>query len=252
MLHQQEYLADSISTDASCAFFRALVVSASILVFSMTAFGQCQEGVNTYSDVWVWGEHVANITDGEISGDSNQPAAVFHVAGSGTIDAPYNSCGHEYSVVSTTLVSPTGRTSQGSDYADLDFSDPFDQGDYSTESFYETFCPIANNSYSAGYSSVSLPAGVSITCFYYVGTIREFVGPDGTPKRTVLYRIVNPCDASCKANTATYTFPWAYSGSPRLVSAEPYVGVPPFNVCSHIASVEPTNQCESCFDLNLP
>lgn len=251
MLYPREYLAESILTVASRAFLRAFVVSASMLVFSVNTFGQCQEGVNTYSDVWVWGEHVANITNGEISGDSYQPAAVFHVAGSGTIDAPYNSCGHEYSVVSTTLVSPTGRTSQGSSAADLDFSDPFDEGDYFTESFYETFCPIANNSYSAGYSSLSLPAGVSFTCFYYVETIRVFVD-GGVPKKTVLYRIVNPCDASCKANTATYTYPASAVGAPRLVSAEPYVGVPPYNVCSHIASVNPTNQCESCFDFNLP
>ena len=71
------------------------------------------------------------------------PSGSFYVAAAGTIDAPYNSCGHEYSVVSTTLYGPTGQFAEGTGGADLPFFDPDDRGNYYTASAYEQFCPIA-------------------------------------------------------------------------------------------------------------
>jgi hypothetical protein len=255
MLHRQEYYSELSSIDCHRAFCRSLCVCACVVVFSITAFGQCDWGANTYSDIWVWGENLATVdSNGNMSYDSSEPAGRFHVAASGTIDAPYNSCGHEYSVASTTLASPSGRTSQGSDYADLDLFDPYDQGDYSTESFYETFCPIANNSYSAGSSSLNIPVGVSFTCFNFVRVIAHAIDSEGVYD-IGLYNITSPCNASCKANTLTYKTYYPTILPTAISSAEPYAGISPYVICSHLAALLALPEgavCSGCADIGVP
>jgi len=117
-----------------------------------TVFGQCNESPTSYSDLWLWSTSGTN-SNGELEYDEENPPVIY-IAGTGHIQDPYNSCGHEYYVDSTEIQSPNGRTATGSDYADLIF-DENDLGDYSVSNNYLQFCPIIYRFYSAGSSNIT-------------------------------------------------------------------------------------------------
>jgi hypothetical protein len=223
---------------------------------SSSASAQC-----TYSDSWLSGRAYAG--DSIDYGEDN--SAAVSITAAGVTDGDYT----HYYYVNTTLQSPNGRsefTSGGEPgsvgYASTSLAlqwDQDDNGDYTTTSDHYSYCPYGAggvnnevNYFFAGSTFSKLSVGVSFTCFEYVRVLRIFVGRDGVTKRTALYRITNPCNASCKANTATYTFPEPVPPSPALLSAEPYVGTPPFNVCGHIATLAPGVGCNGCSDVTLP
>jgi hypothetical protein len=234
----------------SLHFFAILVLLSS---FSMSpAFAQ-----NTYSDSWLSGDHYSGT---EIDyGEDNTAYPV--VAGCGVTEGSYM---HEY-YVDTKLTSPSGRLATNQSWPGLESSrvdlelpwDSNDLGDYTTQTDHYSSCNICEaceqGFHFIGTTFAAVPVGVSFTCFEYVRTIREFQGRDGTWKRTVLYRITNPCNASCKADTATYTYPWTQSGDAILLSAEPFVGIPPYNVCSRVAALLPkSGTCNGCSDVMAP
>jgi hypothetical protein len=132
--------------------------------------------------------------------------------------------------------------------------DPFNQGEQGNYSVYSNHWDSTDGgaSYSfIGSSFAVVPVGVSFTCFLFNRVIL-IDDNDGVPKQTALYNIISPCNASCKANTATFTFTYPQRPSQALLSAEPYVGVSPHVVCSHVAALQPATACGGCADIDLP
>lgn len=215
------------------------------------AFGQ-----STYSDSWLVGSTYTG--DSIDYGEDN--SATPSIVGCGVTDGSYM---HSY-YLQATMSKPNGNSvysetfpQMGHTRTDLQLSwGQSDVGDYLTETQHFGSCNICEaceiNYYSIGSTIARLPVGISFTCFEFVRVTQIFVGRDGVTKRTALYRITEPCNASCRANTATYTFPHPIPPSPALLSAEPYVGRPPYNVCSRIAVLQSFGSCNGCSDVNLP
>ncbi len=254
-LYYDNNLKQTVRTNACAIGFRFFMAAVFMALFAISPASAQQ--VAHYSDSWISGKVYTgdSIDYGEDSTNS------ITVVGAGVTDDSYESDGHTFNI-NVKLTSPNGRVSQdfGSDYtmwyARTEVELPWDSSDigqYTVRSKHWSHCPNDPDGYYfiSGASNFSLPAGVSFTCFNYERIIRYFVS-NGIPSKTVLYSIVNPCDASCKASTATYSYPLSSVGAPNLISAEPYVGVPPYNVCSHVAAVQPTSSCSGCADLNLP
>lgn len=213
------------------------------------AFGQ-----STYSDSWLSGTPYSG--DNINYGASN--SSVMSIAGCGITDGSYT----DIYYVNSTLSGPTGASSSqasnpSAGHTRADVSLPFNpfnqnaQGNYSTSTDHWDSPNGDPDYYYIGSSSIGIPIGVSFTCFLFERVLL-IDDNNGVPKQTCLYRLVSPCNASCKANTATYTFTYPQTHTPALLAAEPYVGVSPTVVCSHVAALQPGQSCGGCADVNLP
>jgi len=238
---------------------RLLAVAAFMgILIVPSAFG------SDFSDTWV--------------DDSNPDAA--SIVGTGVTDGDYSADAID---VETTLRSPNGRTVTGdavgvfSARAEVTLSwDWNDFGEFSIQSVHQPYCSdgawgadgiLINHYYSggmlhwwnlSGYSrclssrltSISIPAGVSFSCY-------ELIGYSRVNDRVIgAYNVISPCNATCKACTASYRFSNVRGASfepPRSLSvAEPYLGRGSRKICSHIASPLPVDSCGGCADVYLP
>jgi hypothetical protein len=196
--------------------------------------------VASYSDSWL---------------DDSNPSA-GHIVACGVTRSAYNyrwSAIHEVQV-ETTLTSPRGRrvTAEGegvphSNYGtmtaraeavlSIDFRE---KGNFRIKSRHYSECPEVE----FGYTQDILPIGVSFSCYRIAGAAGDLTG---------IYRVINNCDCSCKAQEYRYTYTPTQRFRNFLVVAEPYVITPFGNVCNRIIGApEPSNYCDTCFDIDLP
>lgn len=234
---------------ATALRFVAAAIFFTLLNFS-PAFSQ-----STYSDSWLSGATYAgdNIDYGETN------SATISVVSYGVTEGSYT---HNY-YVETTLRSPDGTTTYRSSgrhvgYARAEISLPWSSsniGNFITESEHWARCPGDDlNYYLIGSTSLSIPIGASLTCFTFVRVIRNWYDNNGVHD-TGLYQITSPCNASCKANTLTYTTSYPDILPTAILSAEPYVGISPYVVCSHVAALHAQPEgagCNGCVDIDFP
>jgi hypothetical protein len=203
-----------------------------------TVFGQCNESPTSYSDLWLWSTSGTN-SNGDVVYDEENPS-VTYIAGTGHIQDPYNSCGHEYYVDSTEIQSPSGRIATGSDYAELVF-DENDLGNYSVSNNYLQFCPIIYRFYSAGSSNATLLIGSSFNSYRKGAEVGPTIG--------YYYQIPN-CNTTCRSDSVEFRVRQPPL-PPFLRVAEPYAITIFGRICSPLTAVMRANQAYACVDVGF-